>query len=183
MKIVQPSFFVGDISIPNTQSSNVINNLLYFIDKYESSYLKIALGFKIEKLIREAESVSALPDLIKDLINGCTFSFEDVEYTWVGLSSENFSPISRYVYYKYVNATQSRFDGIGMIQSAPEENGTIPVSPSEKLVSVWAECSESTHVMLLLVLSKLEEYEEYDITREFIVRAALHFKKINIFGI
>jgi len=185
MKIVQPSFFVGDISVPSSTSDTVISNLQYFIDKYEASYLQRVLGHKMQKAISDITETSVIPDEIKNILDGCTFSFDGDEYAWSGLKNKETTPISRYIYYKYVCASQSRFDGIGMTQSASVENGLVPVSPSEKLVEVWKDCSDQTHTLLLMMLSNIEDYnnENYKITQDSIIKAALEFKKINIFGI
>lgn len=145
--IIDNTYFVRDIDIPQGSRPELNEGLTASIALYEPEVLKQLLGYKLWKLVQAAYDASvltsnpvALPQIYADLINGAEFSFEfrgvTIEEKWVGLrNASKVSLIVNYVYYHHRRNNVSQFNGIGQTVSKAE-NSTI-VSPRYAIKAAW----------------------------------------------
>ena len=138
--LIDTSYFVGDISLPQVgnpiQESEVTNS----INTYEPKILKRLLGYDLYTLLQTAWDDypgTPLPDRFDELINGAIFSIEFRNKTynlkWDGLiNSAKKSLIAYNVYANYMNneATQTNTTGVSRIQ---QENA-LQASPRPKII-------------------------------------------------
>ena len=134
--LIDDTYFIGDITIPNVNSSDVNDTLDHDITIYEKEILIKLLGYPLYKLMTTTPTLSPF----KELIEGEEFSFEldgdTIDVKWEGLQNNNkISLISYFVYYKHREKTNKLSTGIGELLSN-SENG-IRMSPVQKLVNAW----------------------------------------------
>lgn len=134
--LIDETYFVNDITIPNPASTDVANKITGAITKYEKEILIKLLGYPLYKLLIANPTVEPY----KSLIEGADFSFElngrTINEHWNGLTNTDLvSLISYFVYYNIINNTTSKTVGIGEILSM-SENGE-RISPISKMVNAW----------------------------------------------
>lgn len=82
--IVQPNFFIGDISIAQLGQASVNANLVTFINRYERQLLKAALGIDLYNDLINALKQDPVPQPYLDLVNGKQFTATGMwpPYNW-----------------------------------------------------------------------------------------------------
>lgn len=139
--IIDTSFFVGDIEIPNVAQAPIRAKLENSIKLYEKEVLISLLGYPMWK---DLQANIASPSGIWDkLINGEEFSFtfngETITTYWEGLKGlEKKSLIAYYVYFMHRRKEASYMAGVGTEVKADTENSTMD-DLHTKLVYVWNE--------------------------------------------
>jgi hypothetical protein len=162
--LIDSTYFVGELNIPNTDQPAVLNALNFFIERYEVEFLRQTLGILLYQDFMTAlgqnpttgvyANVSggvasgAVSALYTQLLNGCDFvGLDTYEHHWVGFTSASIdgytsprSPIANYVYYWFMRDRIIQNTGIGFMLPKPE-NG-ITMSPKSKMVLVWNDMSD-----------------------------------------
>jgi len=137
MSLIDKTYFVGDISLPNVDNNNTLTNA---IDQYEEDVLKKLLGYDLYKeFIAEIQGGSPAQKWI-DFRDGKEFTFEfdgnTISTKWEGLINANKrSLISYYVYAQYRDNRQSTTTGINDVRGIPEN--AEKVHDSSKIVSAF----------------------------------------------
>jgi len=164
MSLIDQSYFVGDIALPNLDE--VSNTIQDTIDRYEEECLKNLLGHQLyEAFILGLEEPSPDQEWI-DLRDGKEFTFEVDGHTvtekWNGLiNNDRVSLISYYVYYKYRYENLSTTTSINDVQGIAE-NAT-KVNDTRKMVYAW-----NRGIELSGSITPWEDYfYKYDDTYEF----------------
>jgi L-rhamnose mutarotase len=123
--IIDISFFVGEINVPNADKPGISENLELFIKKYQKRFLVMLLG----------------QDVWKDFMDG--LAEDPVESKWTELKAKfvdddtKESPIANYVYYFYMRDGASSTTDVGET-IAKTENSSV-ISPARKMVRAWNE--------------------------------------------
>lgn len=134
MQLIDETYFIGELNIPNLDQENVRQALTVFIAKYQKRFLTLLLG----------------EDVYKDFVAGIDVEEGvEIESQWIELRDKlvdcdtKESPIANYVYwfFMYNNATQT--SGVGEI-IANTENSMV-VSPITKMVRAWNEMCDFVH--------------------------------------
>lgn len=102
MPLIDKTYFVGEINIPDTGSPAVEERLNFFIAKYEPEFLKISLGYSLYGAYVNGIAVLPTPDVIwTDLRDGKEYIVGETTYKYRGLrdATAKLSPIANYVYY------------------------------------------------------------------------------------
>lgn len=146
--LIDTTFFVAELEIPNPDSAGVAERINWFINQYEPEFLQKAFNYPFYKVFADAVYVSdpnTIPQKYKDILNG-------VEYTasngllskWRGLVIKatpiKKSPIANYVYNEYMRSIASQSTGIGEVNTQPTP-GSIITSPGQKMARAWNEMS------------------------------------------
>lgn len=129
--IIDISFFVGEINVPNTDNAPIRERLTFFITKYQKRFLMMLIG----------------EDLLKAFMLG--LAEELVDPKWTELKAKlvddetKESPIANYVYYFYMRDGASSTTDVGET-IAKTENSTV-ISPARKMVRAWNEMCDFVH--------------------------------------
>jgi len=139
--IIDTSFFVDDIELPNVNQAPIKAGVEKSIALYEKEVLISLFGYSMYKDFLAATPIAG--DKWDKLINGeeFTFTFEGEVVTryWDGLKGfEKKSLIAYYVYFMHRRKEVSYMAGVGTEVEAETENST-KVSLYEKLVWIWNE--------------------------------------------
>ena len=166
--LITPSFFIGDINIPNTDTPEVSERLAHFIAKYEAECLAKLLGYELYKaFIEDPDS-----DRMKELLNGAEYVDQyGKTRLWRGLvhsadmfetesSVKNISLIAYYVYYAWQEslATQST----GITTAVPDTEAGKSVSPYWKMISAWNSFAEEGRQCLSFLWRTQTTYPEFN---------------------
>lgn len=141
--IIDTSFFVEDIEIPNVAQAPIRAKLENSIKLYEKEVLISLLGYPMWKDLFASGYVDGDASKWDKLVNGEEFSFElngrTVTTYWEGLKGlEKKSLIAYYVYFMHRRKEASYMSGIGTEVKADTENSTMD-DLHAKLVYVWNE--------------------------------------------
>jgi hypothetical protein len=101
MPLIDKTYFIGEINIPDTGNPAVEERLNFFIAKYEEEFLKTVLGYSLYNAYVAGIAVDP-PDVIwTDLRDGKEYIVGDLTYKYRGFvnTSKKLSPIADYVYY------------------------------------------------------------------------------------
>lgn len=139
--IIDTSYFVGDIEVPNSNQPEIEMDLNNSINLYEKEVLIMLLGYSLYKELRAHTIVPG--DKFDKLVNGEEFSFTfngvTVENKWDGLKGENKkSLIAYYVYFMHRRKRASYNAGVGQ-EVEPKTENSQKGSLYTKLVEVWNE--------------------------------------------
>ncbi len=89
MSLIDRTYFIGELNIPNTDTPAIGELLDWFIEKYEEKFLTDVLGYSLYKALKAGLQVLPVDQKWTDLIEG-------VEYTdihnktcyWKGLVTQ-----------------------------------------------------------------------------------------------
>ncbi len=148
------SDFVGDRSVPNSGNREVMENLNWFIAKYEPLCLASVLGLNLYDACK-AESPIVTDSRIDKLVNG----FED----WTGLKQL----VLDYVYFYYTKEVTIRNTGKNMV--IPQVDYGASITPAQKMVDAWNSLSHGVTDMELFLNDEdnIDIYPEFDIFQAF----------------
>jgi hypothetical protein len=160
--LIDETYFVGAINIPNTDKIAVLERLTYFIEKYEPELLKALLGYGLWKLWEvDPEEVP---------FDGITLGAEYTDYAgrlqkWQGLTITDgtdspYSLIAYYIYYHWMRDQASQTTGIGEVKSKGENSD--PASPVLKMVNAWNEMSAWIYDLTTFLNRSQETFPEWD---------------------
>jgi hypothetical protein len=117
--IIDSTIFQGEITLGQAESFAVKEEIQWFIDKYEPTFLKLVLGVK----------------LYEDLMAG--LEGDPVEPKWETLEKLLKCPLANFVYCKYMRNKISETSGSG--ETLHNADVAARVSPLSKIVRAWNE--------------------------------------------
>jgi hypothetical protein len=176
--LIDISFFVADINIPNTDQPLVEERLDYFITKYEKEFLRDLLGVALYNAFVAGLAEDPIAAKWTNLKSGCSYTGQDGRAAvWRGIvetlvepvtavgdtpavAGEYQSMIANYVYYWYMRNGATQSSGVGEVVTNAE-NATI-ASPKQKMASAWNEMSTWIRELSLFLYAKAETYTEWD---------------------
>jgi hypothetical protein len=89
MALIDRTYFVGELNIPNTAQAAVGSLLDLFIEKYEEEFLRKALGYSLHKALKAGLEVVPVAQKWTDLIEGVEYTDQNNQVRfWSGLVSQ-----------------------------------------------------------------------------------------------
>ncbi len=143
--LVDTTFFVGDITIPNTHKAEVAENLNLFIGRRENELMLKLLGKELYDLYKANPTdprFVAINDKLVYIIDG-----------------QKYSPIAYYVYWWWMKDKASWTSGVGNIRA--NSNVAVEVSPAIKMVHAWNTFSEGIRAFTTWMDDNSETYPEW----------------------
>lgn len=174
MKIIDSSYFYGDLGISQKSQAAVVANINWFIEKYEPDYCREMLGQELYKQYKDGTELpdgsafldeSAVAQKWKDLRDGKQYENRSgVIVYFKGLapktnSTTKQSPIANFVFYHILrkNATSTTGSGEAKLQI---ENAT-KESSIDKQCFAWNQMVGLNYDLNEFLLSNSEVYPEY----------------------
>lgn len=141
--IIDYTYFVNRLNLPQTGNTDGRNEVNAFIDQYEPEYLQCVLGLDLWQAFINGIEGSGLPEQRwLDLLEGKDFTQNGCLYHWNGFapltSGSNLtklSPIANYVFYQFVDERVIDFTLVGNVKSTTENNRIADEVP--RLVYTW----------------------------------------------
>ncbi len=158
--LINQTFFVRDIFIPNLGHQADLDKLNYNIAKYEPQCLLEILGYPLYKAFG-AESSQRMTDLL----SGAEFydGQGDVQ-KWQGLKHDtDISLIANYIYYYAEKYKASFSNGVGT--GTPKHEAGYPISPASHMSEAWnffsSEVEQMTAFLWLKKIDGIRVYPEF----------------------
>jgi hypothetical protein len=170
MSLIDASYFVGELNIPNTSSQAIAERLQFFIAKYERQFLEDLLGYELWKLLdtqitqgEENSPATPLPRLAS-LLDGVEYTDSSVRLRkWQGLVyTEGGLPrslIANFVYWHWMKDQVTQTTGLG--EAATQAQNATLVSPTGKMVSAWNEMAKMVAHLHYFLNDKQADYPEW----------------------
>jgi hypothetical protein len=182
MPLIDRSYFIGEINIPNTSTTAIGELLDWFIEKYEPELLTDVLGYELYKAFSTGLEEDAIEQKWTDLLEGKEYTdISNKIRKWNGLIDEDkkLSLIANYVYYRFIQNNTTQTASMGEVKSVNEN--AIIASPSVKLVKSWNEMSKNILELKDFLDANKEEYPEWENHSVWCVLNK--FRMTNVFGI
>lgn len=140
--IVNQSFFVGELELPNLNNSAELERLTTVINRVEPDCLLKIMGYPLYKLFGSESS-----GRMTDLLSGAEYTDSyGVLQKWPGIKHDTIiSLIANYVYFKYLELKKASLSGTGTSISKPEAGAAY--SPGDKMAIAWNFFSEEVRKM------------------------------------
>jgi len=161
--IIDQSYFVREINIPQLSQPHVWETVELFGTKYQKRFLRDVFGLELAKLIEqyleeEDNEVATLDERIGLILDGAEFTYNGQEKEWGGLrNTDKVSPLANFIFYQFTN------DGITQQTQVGEAFGTAEnsqkASPDGRLVFAWIEMVEMLESLRQLMESG--DFPEY----------------------
>jgi hypothetical protein len=151
--IIDDTFFIRELAIPtiSDMGSKAADELNQFIDEKGRLLLDDVIGYA-NRVVLESYLVNGLlpavpadpdpdpvPEKWRNLVEGCTYTIDDVEYRWKGLQFTEGSfkgSLMAYFVYSYWYAAQvSYVSGVGDVQASAKN--APHVNPNQRYVNAW----------------------------------------------
>lgn len=191
--LIDRTYFVGELNIPNTDQLAVSSLTDLFIEKYEERFLKTALGYSLYKAFKAGLQEMTIAQKWIDLRDGVEYvSLSGKTIFYRGLisqpsilvpppsaPSDKQSPIANYVYYWFIINSHTQTSSMGEKKSQTEN--AVSISPNNKLVRAWNEMHQWVGELICFLNTKSSTYSEWDSTDQWF--ALRMFRQINELGI
>lgn len=92
--LIDKTYFIGDINIPNTHILAISENVDWFIEKYEDDFLKKLMGYAFFKIFIDGISQTTVEQRWNDLLFGVEYTSNGILKKWTGLIEAFGSTIS-----------------------------------------------------------------------------------------
>jgi len=150
--LIDVSFFVGDINIPNTSKPEIEESLNLFIAKHEKQLLKQMLGYELWTSFDEDDTTQRFVDLIDGIgeWQGLVYNISD---TVKG------SLIAYYVYCYWIKDKQIWNSGIGTVRPKGDSAEIMPIYM--KYMEAWNTCSAQMGEFVIYMENNLDIYPEW----------------------
>lgn len=157
--IIDYEHFSGTINLPQTGSSDGKKTIAPYINEFEEEFLKKALGYELWKVFAAGIEGSGTHDQRWiDLLEGKEFTYGSITDKWTGFESTP-SPISQYVYYKFIENNISDTTTAG--QALPKNTNAETVSPMRKMVDAWNKMVKLNQTLLSFLNANKDVYPEW----------------------
>lgn len=162
MALINSSYFVGPINIPNTNKTEISEQITFFAEKYENELLRDLFGYELSKNFTTGTedfdpdgSNATVDQRYLDLIEGVDFTNrQNRPDRFEGLPAI----VANYVYWMLITNNQTQTVGLGEVAALSENAES--ASPAMKLVNAWNEMSDRIAKLYEFCLVKIATYPE-----------------------
>jgi hypothetical protein len=187
MLILNNTYFVGDINVPNSGNAYVGDRLLWFMKKHEPEFLQLVLGYELYKpfvaALASYPDVSAVEARFTNLLTGVEYTGMDGRLRkWRGITDVaviNKSMIANYVYCYFLRSIASQSTTMGEV-TTKTENADV-VSPADKMIRAWNEMVDWVYEMVYFLDSNTSVYPEWKTYNKY--NLLCRIQKQNFLGI
>lgn len=169
MSLIDETYFVGELNIPNTSTVAILERLHVFIEKYEQQFLQDLLGYELWKLLdtqitQEEENSPATPlPRLDTLLNGSEYTDQAGKLRhWRGLVFNDGtprSPIANFVYWHWMKDQATQTTGLG--EAATQAQNATLVSPTGKMIAAWNDMRKQIAHLHYFLQSNQDDYSEW----------------------
>lgn len=179
--LIDRTYFVGDIDIPNSDRIPVAESIDNCIAIYEPMFLKRALGYELNKSFQAGLLEDPVAQKWLDLYSGVEYTntYNKLDY-WEGLlpppleDDTVLSPIACYVYYYFMRRNATQTSGMGEVKTTTEN--AVMASPGMKMQTAWNNMASSLVAMREFLKANTTTYGYTYFTNEL-------YKNINVMNL
>lgn len=180
--LIDKTYFVAELNVPNWNTDSVGRLLDAFIDKYEDQFLRYALGLELYTAFQAG--LLGTPVMLQrwvDLRDGVAYTYGNRQWQWRGLrqAAAKQSPIANYVYYWFMRDGFTQSTTMGEANTN-KENAT-STNPGAKMVRAWNEMAQQVYSLQHYMRATVSTYPEWQSNLLWV--SSRHFQPINEFNI
>lgn len=174
--LISTAYFVGQITLPNSQKPEVTSSINWFIDKYEPECLRKILG----GLLWKAYITSPDEPRMQLITDGSEYKYKNVTYFWDGLiqPTKKLSLIANYVYYYFMENSASQNAGVSNI--IPKGEQAINFSPQDKMIDAYDYFCDEARALNYFLRANIADYPEVTLNELCYIERSL--QKATFFG-
>ena len=178
MSLIDATYFRGEINVAQRSQPAVVENLQYFITRYEADLLNRLLGLGFAEAFRAGILAEPTEQRWKDLRDGKVYTTSGETKQWMGFVNEQkLSIIANYVYYHYIRNDVTQTVGVGQVKSKAE-NAAV-VSPAPKMSRSWNTMLPWIHQLQQFLEAHASDYPEWKRSEQELC----YFSHINDFNL
>lgn len=183
MALIDASYFVGELNIPNTSKPGVSERLTHFIAKREEELLRSLLGVELHEAYKAGIAVAEPDQKWKDLRDGKVYDGYGIMYKWMGLrvAATKESLIANYVYYWWMRDKTTITTEVGEVDVEADKS-TAKSNSKAKQCRAWNEMVKWNRELVKFLDVNRATYPEWDRASCLQDRYNL-LKSINVLGI
>jgi hypothetical protein len=159
MSLIDETYFIGELNLPNLNEESEIERLQLFIDKYEPKFLTELLGYGLYKDFKAGLLVNPVADKWKALRDGGEYTYSGSTFRWNGLKQADGSMIANYVYYWWMRNELTQTTGMGEV--ATKSENSVRVSASNKMTSAWNEMVNQVWALTSFMNASIVDYPDW----------------------
>lgn len=164
MPLIDRTYFIGEINLPNTNQTAVQENIDYLISKREPELLTQLFGYGMYKAFIAGLQEDPVPQRWIDLRDGVDYTDTDGEERhWMGLVAKVDEPkeslIANYVYYWFLRKEATQTSGVG--ETVTKTENSVRTSPVAKQVRAWNEMVTWIGELFNFLQVKKADYPEW----------------------
>ncbi|MES2004336.1 MAG: hypothetical protein V4450_07430 [Bacteroidota bacterium] len=164
--IIDATYFVANLNIPNSGDTAISQTITWFINKYEPEFLEKLMGYPLYKAFQAGLAAEPATERFTDILNGKEYTNLNGRLVkWKGLKEttpQKFSVIACYVYYWYYRNASTQTTGTG--ESRPKTDNTDNVSPRQKMISALNEVYYTTKAFIEFLEANQAIYPEWSLS-------------------
>jgi hypothetical protein len=165
MALIDISYFVGNLNIPNSGDSAIAETINWFINKHEPYFLQKLFGQKLYASYLQDNTTNRF----KDIIDGKDYTdLNGYAKHWKGLievlvpntiPQTKQSIIANYVYYWYQRTYSTQTFGVN--EARPNAENATKANARQKVLTAWNEMIEPIHSLMEFLLVNGSIYPEW----------------------
>jgi hypothetical protein len=164
MPIIDTTYFVASINIPNADKPDVSEQLEFLIEERETELLTKLLGLEMYVAFTEGLKEPTVEDRWLQLKDGYSYTdSNNIKRKWRGLTYEvgpaSKSLIANYVYYWYSRNNATITSGAGEV--VDKTDNAARVSPAIKQATAWNEMVDSIYDLIWFLQDHSSVYPEW----------------------
>jgi len=187
MSLIDASYFVKKLNIPNSEDAAVAETIVSYINQFEPQFLIKLFGYPLYKAYLADKTNARFTAIFSGAEYADANGYTD---KWPGLIevvvppptapattpvAQKQSIIANYVYFYYRSENATQFTGIG--EAVMSGENTTMVSPRKKLALIWNEMSNQVKQFTEFMTANQTTYPEWtNINR---INAIQYFKFMN----
>lgn len=165
MEIIDTTYFIGKINLPQIGTSDGNEEVQSFIETYEPEFLQKLLGYDLWKAFSDGISGSGpYAQRWNDLLNGKEFTYGGRNYKWTGFLNKP-SSIAQYVYYQFQEYKAQSTTLVG--DAAPKTANAQRVNPIPKMIDAWNAMVENNRLLAAFLNASVSVYPEWQQMRDW----------------
>ena len=163
MPLIDKTYFIGELDIPNTNNTSVAERLNHFIVKHEREFLISILGYELYTEFAAGLAATTVDSLWTDLRDGAEY-YDDRDrlYKWDGLrnATTKQSIIANYVYFHFMRDQATQTTGLGEMTNVAEN--AVRVSANHKMCRAWNEMYHAIGSLIHFLTVNADYYDTWD---------------------
>lgn len=173
MALIDVTYFINSINIPNTDNPTVSEELTALINASEPQFLRALMGAELYTAFKAGIQAESPDQRWLDLRDGKDYTYQGDTKNWEGLrnATTKQSLIADYTFFEWVNQRVQQWSGTAVVQSTTQDNATA-VSPAKVMSRAWNSMTQSAASFYAFMEANESTYPEWKrhCSQEFITR-------------
>lgn len=162
MALIDATYFVRDINIPNTDNPTISEELVALINASEPPFLRELMGVELYNAFKAGIEAVTPDQKWLDIRDGKEYTYQGTTVRWEGLRNSTLkqSLIADHVFVDWINTRVQQWSGTAVTISTSQDNSTA-VSPATLMSRAWNSMTKSVESFYLFMEASEATYPEW----------------------